>query len=79
MVMLWQREEVQRIVGAATLPHPAYFPVFTSNYVAIGDTNIGRGNHVINCTGDKRSGLVDEGHRVLERNATASGQGESPG
>jgi len=77
--MLWQRKEVQRIVGAVTLPPPTYFRVFTSNYVAIRDTNIGSGNHVINCTGDKRFGLDDEGHRVLERNATAYGRGESPG
>lgn len=79
MVMLWQRKEVQRIVGAVTRPPPAHFPVFTYNYVAIGNTNVGSGNHVINCTGDKRLGLADEGHRVLERNATASGQGESSG
>ena len=78
MVMLWQRKEVQWIVGAVTLPPPAHFLLFTSNYMAIGDTNFGSGNHVINCTGDKCFGLVDEGHRVLERNATASGQGESP-
>jgi hypothetical protein len=77
--MLWQRKEVQRIVGAVTLSPPAHFLVITSNYMASGDTNIGSGNHVINCTGYKRFGLVDEGHRVLERNATASGQRESPG
>lgn len=71
-------KEVQRIVGAVTLPSPAYCPVLTSSYVAVGDTNVGSGNHVVNCTGDKRFGL-DDGHRVLERNATASGQGESPG
>jgi len=76
--MLWQRKEVQRIVGAVTRPPPAYFPVLISNYLATGDTNVASGNHVINCTGDKRFGLVDEGHRVLEGNATALGQGESP-
>jgi hypothetical protein len=47
--------------------------------MAIVDTNVGSGNHVINVTGDKRFGLVYEGYRVLERNATASGQGESSG
>jgi hypothetical protein len=76
--MMWQRKEVKRIVGAVTHPPPAYFPLFTSNYLATGDTNFASGNHVINCTGDKSFGLVDEGHRVLERNATASGQGKSP-
>jgi hypothetical protein len=73
--MLWQRKEVQRIVGAVTRPPPAYFPVFTSYYVATGDRNVGSGNHEINCTGDKRFGLVDEGYRVLERNATTYGRG----
>jgi hypothetical protein len=47
--------------------------------VATGDTNVASGNQVIDCTGDKRFGLVDKGNKVLERNATASGQRESPG
>jgi hypothetical protein len=56
-----------------------YFPILTSKYLATVDTNVGGGNHVINFTGNKNFGLVDEGHRVLERNATTSGQGESSG
>jgi hypothetical protein len=54
------------------VPPAAFRPVVT---LWTGVFVVGR-NHVINFTGYKRFGLVYEFHRVQERNATPSGQGE---